>query len=55
MTMEEPSIGVIDAHTVDLDAYTGRTIKLRFFFDSIDNVSNNYAGWFFDNVETTAS
>jgi hypothetical protein len=43
------------AHTVDLDPYTGGTIKLRFFFDSIDNVSNNFAGWFLDNVEVTAS
>jgi PKD repeat protein len=40
-------------HSVDLDAYAGAAIKLRFFFDSMDHVANNYDGWFLDNVEVT--
>jgi len=43
------------AHSADLDAYAGGPVKLRFFFDSVDNISNNYAGWFLDDVEVTAS
>ena len=43
------------AHSADLDAYAGGPVKLRFFFDSVDNISNSYAGWFLDDVEVTAS
>jgi PKD repeat protein len=42
-------------HAVDLTLYAGRAIKLRFFFDSIDQNYNNYAGWFIDDVLVTAS
>jgi hypothetical protein len=41
-------------HSVDLDAYAGSAIKLRFSFDSMDHVANNFDGWFLDNVEVTA-
>lgn len=41
-------------HSVDLDAFVGAAIKLRFFFDSMDHVANYYDGWFVDNVEVTA-
>lgn len=41
-------------YSLDLDAYTGGTTKLRFFFDSVDGVANTYEGWFVDNVEVTA-
>jgi hypothetical protein len=43
------------AHSVDLDAYAGGSVKLRFSFDSVDGLSNNFAGWFLDDVEVTAS
>ena len=39
---------------MDLDAFTGASIKLRFFFDSLDLVANYFDGWFVDDVEVTA-
>ena len=42
------------AHSVDLDQYAGRQIKVRFLFDTVDGISNSYAGWFLDDVEVTA-
>jgi hypothetical protein len=41
-------------HSVDLDAFTGASIKLRFSFDSLDHVANYFDGWFVENVEVTA-
>jgi titin len=38
------------SHAIDLSAYVGKTIEVRFFFDSIDSVSNDYEGWFIDDV-----
>jgi hypothetical protein len=32
---------------------TGSSFQQRFFFDSVDSVSNNYAGWYVDNVVIT--
>ena len=43
------------AYSADLDVYAGGPVKLRFFFDSVDHISNSYAGWFLDDVEVTAS
>lgn len=47
----QPSWGPL---TVDLDAYAGATAWIRFQFDSVDSVSNNFAGWFIDDVEITS-
>jgi PKD repeat protein len=35
---------------IDLSAYSG-TVSLRFYFDSIDGLYNDYEGWYIDNVE----
>jgi thermitase len=40
-------------HSIDLDQYAGQQIKVRFLFDSVDGISNGYAGWFLDDVEVT--
>lgn len=37
--------------SVDLSAYTGMGIWLRFAFDSVDNSTNNFTGWYIDDVE----
>jgi len=36
--------------TIDLTAYAGHNVNIRFFFDTIDNVANNYKGWYIDDV-----
>lgn len=35
---------------VNLDAYRGKTIRVRFHFDTIDKYYNNTTGWWIDNV-----
>jgi hypothetical protein len=35
---------------VDLSAYAGKTFQFRFYFDTVDSVSNDGVGWFIDDV-----
>ncbi len=35
---------------LDLSSLKGKTVKVRFRFDSVDSVSNGTAGWFIDDV-----
>ena len=37
-------------YTLDLTAYAGQTIQLRFFFDTRDGIGNNGRGWYVDDV-----
>ncbi len=39
---------------LDLSAYAGETIQIRFYFDTVDEIMNDYPGWFFDDVLITA-
>lgn len=36
--------------TVDLGAYAGKTVRIRFRFDSVDNLYNDFRGWNIDDV-----
>ncbi|MCX9084878.1 MAG: cohesin domain-containing protein [Candidatus Methanoperedens sp.] len=36
---------------IDISSYAGKTIKIRFYFDSIDSYYNNFEGWYVDNVK----
>src|SRR5207247_1121145 len=36
--------------SVNLSAYAGQTVLLRFNFDTIDSVANTYEGWYVDDV-----
>ncbi len=38
---------------ISLAAYAGDTIQVRFRFNTVDNVSNNFDGWFIDDVVVT--
>lgn len=42
-----------DSATISLAAYAGKTIQLRFSFDSKDSYANAFAGWFVDDVIVT--
>ncbi len=33
-----------------ISSYQGETIRIRFYFDTQDNIANNYPGWFVDDV-----
>ena len=35
---------------LDISSYTGNDIQVRFYFDTGDGISQDFSGWFFDNV-----
>jgi uncharacterized repeat protein (TIGR01451 family) len=37
--------------TVDLSPYIGNDVLLRFHFDTVDDIANDYFGWMIDDVE----
>jgi extracellular elastinolytic metalloproteinase len=39
---------------ISLAAFVGDTIRLRYTFNTVDGVSNNFKGWFIDDVVVTA-
>ena len=41
--------------TVDLSAYQGQSVKIRFRFDSGDGWGNDEAGWYVDNIKISGS
>ncbi|MFH0954024.1 MAG: beta-galactosidase [Verrucomicrobiota bacterium] len=41
------------AQALDLGAYSGQRIKLRFFFDTVDGLANQFEGWYVDDVKIT--
>jgi hypothetical protein len=42
-----------DSGAVSLSAYAGKSIQLRFTFDSKDSYANAYTGWLLDDVVVT--
>lgn len=38
------------AKTVDLSAYAGREVLIKFYFDTYDDWYNNYEGWYVDDI-----
>ena len=43
------------AATASLAAYAGKTVQLRWSFDTVDGVGNAYEGWYVDDVAVTAA
>lgn len=35
---------------IDLSAFTGKMIKICFFFDTGDGINNSFEGWYIDNI-----
>jgi subtilisin family serine protease len=40
----------IAANTVDVSSYAGKTVQLRFSFDTMNELDNKYEGWYVDDV-----
>lgn len=36
---------------ISLAAYSGQTVQIRFYFDTIDSLYNNYEGWYVDDIK----
>ncbi|WP_162052167.1 S8 family serine peptidase [Gloeothece verrucosa] len=51
-SLQDPTPGWTNL-TLDLTAYTGSKIKIRFDFDSIDYYANNFEGWYIDDITVT--
>jgi len=47
-----PAYGQFDS--LDLSAYTGQDVEVRFLFDTIDDQENNHTGWMVDDVTIRA-
>lgn len=47
---EGPSSSDWHQESIDISTYAGGTVKIRFNFDSIDSLYNNYEGWYIDDV-----
>ncbi len=43
----------VDSGSISLSAYAGRSIQLRFTFDSKDSYANAFTGWLIDDVIVT--
>ncbi|MEW6606367.1 MAG: hypothetical protein AB1414_02775 [bacterium] len=41
--------------SVDISAYVGQQVQIRFLFDTVDGLYNDYRGWYIDNVTIQAS
>jgi len=39
--------------TIDLSSYAGNTIQIMFYFDTIDELFNDFEGWYIDDVVVT--
>ncbi|MBW8050215.1 MAG: hypothetical protein FVQ77_07730 [Cytophagales bacterium] len=42
-------------HQIDLSTYVGNMIQIRFFFNTIDGVANNFWGWSIDDFEISCA
>jgi serine protease len=39
----------------DISGHATDNLRLRFYFDSVDSIANNYPGWYIDDIRVTAS
>jgi prepilin-type N-terminal cleavage/methylation domain-containing protein len=50
ITTPETAMGLWQEIEIDLSAYTGQTIMIRFRFDTGDAQNNDWEGWYVDNI-----
>jgi hypothetical protein len=49
-----PLSGVWRNASFSLAAFAGQTVLIRFSFDTVDNIANNFEGWYVDDVQLNA-
>jgi murein DD-endopeptidase MepM/ murein hydrolase activator NlpD len=47
---DDPMNYWVQSPFIDLSAFAGQDIRIRFYFTSLDEIGNNYQGWFIDDV-----
>ena len=48
---EDPANYWLQSPPISLAGYNGRTVQVRFHFETLDEASNGYAGWFIDDFK----
>jgi subtilisin family serine protease len=41
--------------SLDLSPWVGHVVRIRFYFDTVDGIGNNFPGWFVDDVTVTSA
>ena len=54
-TPAAPLPGGLVTETIDLSAYDGKVVQLRFAFDTVNGANNSFEGWVVDDVEVSAT
>ena len=52
---DDPASTWLQSPAIDLSAYAGKRVRLRFYFDTLDEAANQYRGWTVDDVSILAS
>ena len=52
---DDPANTWLQSPPSDLSAYAGQIVRVRFYFDTLDEAFNNYAGWFIDDFSISNS
>lgn len=47
--------GIWVNHSIDISQFAGQKVKIRFYFDSVDDLFNGFRGWFIDDVSISNS
>ena len=48
---DDPMNYWVQSPYIDLSAYAGKDVRIRFYFTSLDGIGNDYQGWFIDDVQ----
>lgn len=48
---DDPMNYWVQSQYIDLSAYAGKDIRIRFYFTSLDDIGNTYHGWYIDDVQ----
>jgi hypothetical protein len=43
-------MGIWQTGMIDLSSYVGHTVQIQFYFDTVDEIMNDYEGWYIDDV-----
>jgi len=52
---DDPMNWWLQSPAIDLSGYAGHTIQVRFYFDTIDDVYNEYRGWYIDDFDISST
>ena len=51
---DDPMNAWLQSPPISLQSYAGKTIQIRFYFNTLDKYNNKFKGWYIDDVSITA-